>query len=47
MNAANDEIAGHEAEACAAKPRVRDRIFDTACELFYQPRHPQQWAWMQ
>src|ERR1700728_2960133 len=36
MNAANDDAAGHEPETAAAKPRVRDRIFDTACELFYQ-----------
>ncbi len=36
MNAANDDVAGHEAESAGAKPRVRDRIFDTACELFYQ-----------
>ncbi len=36
MNAANDDVAVHEAEAAGAKPRVRDRIFDTACELFYQ-----------
>ena len=36
MTAANDDVAGHEAESAGAKPRVRDRIFDTACELFYQ-----------
>ena len=36
MNAANDDVAGQEAETAEAKPRVRDRIFDTACELFYQ-----------
>ena len=36
MNAANDDAAGQEADSAAAKPRVRDRIFDTACELFYR-----------
>jgi AcrR family transcriptional regulator len=36
MNAANDDAAGQDAESFGAKPRVRDRIFDTACELFYQ-----------
>jgi AcrR family transcriptional regulator len=36
MNAANDDAAGHDPEATNAKPRVRDRIFDTACELFYR-----------
>ena len=29
-----DTVPG--AAACAAKVRVRDRIFDTACELFYR-----------
>jgi AcrR family transcriptional regulator len=36
MNAANDDAAGHDADTPGAKPRVRDRIFDTACELFYR-----------
>jgi AcrR family transcriptional regulator len=36
MNAANDDTAGHEAEPAGTRPRVRDRIFDTACELFYR-----------
>ena len=36
MNAANDDAAGQEAEVAGARPRVRDRIFDTACELFYR-----------
>src|SRR5580693_5406839 len=36
MNAANDDAAGQEADSAAAKPRVRDRIFDTASELFYR-----------
>jgi AcrR family transcriptional regulator len=36
MNAANDDAAAPEAEIAGGKPRVRDRIFDTACELFYQ-----------
>src|ERR1700733_2504277 len=36
MNAANDDPAGHDAEPAGARPRVRDRIFDTACELFYR-----------
>jgi AcrR family transcriptional regulator len=36
MNAANDDAAGHDPETTSAKPRVRDRIFDTACELFYR-----------
>jgi AcrR family transcriptional regulator len=36
MNAANDDAAGQEAGTAGAKPRVRDRIFDTACELFYR-----------
>ena len=36
MNAANDDAARQETESAGAKPRVRDRIFDTACELFYR-----------
>src|ERR1700684_1175317 len=36
MNAANDDAAEQDAETFGAKPRGRDRIFDTACELFYQ-----------
>jgi AcrR family transcriptional regulator len=35
MNAANDDSGGAPGES-AARPRVRDRIFDTACELFYR-----------
>lgn len=35
MNAANDDAEGAPPES-AARPRVRDRIFDTACELFYR-----------
>jgi AcrR family transcriptional regulator len=34
MNSFNNESACEEPEA--AKPRVRDRIFETACELFYR-----------
>jgi AcrR family transcriptional regulator len=36
MNAANDDAGGAPTESAAARPRVRDRIFDTACELFYR-----------
>jgi AcrR family transcriptional regulator len=36
MNAANDDVLGQDVETLGVKPRVRDRIFDTACELFYQ-----------
>jgi AcrR family transcriptional regulator len=36
MNAANDDAAGPESGSAGTKPRVRDRIFDTACELFYR-----------
>jgi AcrR family transcriptional regulator len=36
MNAANDDALGQDVETLGVKPRVRDRIFDTACELFYQ-----------
>src|ERR1700681_205058 len=36
MNAANDDAAGPEPELAGTRPRVRDRIFDTACELFYR-----------
>jgi AcrR family transcriptional regulator len=36
MNAANEDAAAQEPETAGAKPRVRDRIFDTACELFYR-----------
>lgn len=28
--------AGHPGTAASSKPRVRDRIFETACDLFYQ-----------
>src|ERR1700694_1186723 len=36
MNAANDDAGRQETESAGAKPRARDRIFDTACELFYR-----------
>jgi AcrR family transcriptional regulator len=36
MNAANDEAAGPGAEPTPIKSRVRDRIFDAACGLFYR-----------
>jgi AcrR family transcriptional regulator len=36
MIAANDDAAEQETETAGVRPRVRDRIFDTACDLFYR-----------
>jgi AcrR family transcriptional regulator len=37
MNTFNNEAARDDGDAAAAaKPRVRDRIFETACDLFYR-----------